>query len=299
MCLSNMKFIHVFYLILLITSEIRTDNEMKMTAIKKDLICESLKNNNNTQFKILAIGTTSERILLITKDFFVYDVPINYLERDKLYLPTKPTPIKNKYPILFKNKIFADIRTMVKIDNAFIINDGKDDWIFLTSEESKLHYNIDTSEVFGESVPSDKKNKVFVSSDKPRHYYSLVIKDNNLYMNIDRYDDDSNFKNMSIIPTEGSKYLICSNPQNTRIRMEKKIKCRSGIPVQWPVLKGFVTNYKFYLFGRSYIYIFDEAVYNNQGEKYPVKKISYDTYFLCQDEKIQTEKNRQQRKQMD
>ncbi|KAH9423556.1 hypothetical protein DERP_003837, partial [Dermatophagoides pteronyssinus] len=252
-----------------------------MSKMSSKISLNRLKRSKSRLNSISRGGSTSKlakRILLITKDYYVYDVPINYLDHDKLYLPTKPTPIQDKYPILFKNQIFADIRTM----------------------KYKLHYNIDTSEVFGESVPSDKKNEVFVSSDKPRHYYSLVIKDNNLYMNIDRYDDDdSDFKNMSIIPTEGSKYLICSNPQNTKIRMEKEIKCRSGIPVQWPILKGFVTNNKFYLFGHSCIYIFDEAVYNNQGEKYPVKKISYDTYFLCQDEKIQTEKNREQRKQMD
>ncbi|XP_075677624.1 uncharacterized protein LOC113797699 [Dermatophagoides pteronyssinus] len=301
MCLSNMKFIYVFYLILLITSEIRMDNELKMTATQKDQICESLKNNNSTQFNILAIATTSKRLLLITEKYYIYDVPINSLDHahDKLYLPTKPIPLMKKYPVLYANHVFTDFLISHSILHLFIINDGKDDWFFFTDKRSKVHYNIDSSEVYGKLVKFDA-NVVFVSSDMPRHYYSLVRVNNNLFMSIDRYDDDdSDFKNMSIIPTEGAKYSICSNPQNTKIMMEKEIKCRSGIPVQWPILKGFVTNNKFYLFGHSCIYIFDEAVYNNQGEKYPVKKISYDTYFLCQDEKIQTEKNRQQRKQMD
>ena len=68
------------------------------------------------------------------------------------------------------------------------------------------------------------------------------------------------------------------------------------MPFVWR-LKGFVSDNKFNLFGHSYIYIFDEDVYNNQGKEYPVHKISYDTYFICQDEKIPTERNREQRKE--
>ena len=261
-------------------------------------ICESLKNNNRTQFHILAIGTTSKRLLLITKKFNVYDVSINSLDHahDELYLPTKPITLIEKYPILYENQMFTQMRKMTKISNALIINDGKSDWFFFTKLEYKVHYNIDASEVFTKSDQSDEKNEVIVSSDKPRHYYSIVNMNNNLYMNIDRYDKDRDFSNMSIIPSKGRRYLICSNRQNTAIRMEKEIKCRSGIRVQWPIIKGFVTGNKFYLFGRSYIYIFDEDVYNNQGKEYPVHKISYDSYFICQDDKIPTEKNRQQRK---
>nr|XP_027203933.1 uncharacterized protein LOC113797706 [Dermatophagoides pteronyssinus] len=278
---SNMKFLYIFYLILMITPEIRTDNEVKIIAIHKDPICESLKNNNGTQFNIVAIGTTSKRLLLITKNYYVYDVPINSLDlvHDKLHLPTKPTPIRDKYPILFNSQGFRLILSARLNLDAYIINDGKNDWVFF-GERLKVHYNIDTSEVFTKLVPYDKKNKVFVSSDMPRHYYSLVRVNNNLFMSIDRYDDDSDFSNMSTIQTEGAKYSICSNPQNTRIRMEKG-KCRSGIPVQWPVLKGFASDGKFYLFSQKYIFILDEDVYNNQGEEYPVQKISFDSFFNC------------------
>nr|XP_027203923.1 uncharacterized protein LOC113797699 [Dermatophagoides pteronyssinus] len=278
MCLSNMKFIYVFYLILLITSEIRMDNELKMTATQKDQICESLKNNNSTQFNIIAIGTTSERILLITKDYYVYDVPIDSLDQahDKLHLPTKPTPIHDKYPLLFNNPIFHQFRSFPSSSNAFIMNDGKNDWFFLSKRQGetmlKVYYNMDSSEVFTNLVPLVEKNEVLVSSDIPRHYYSVVRENNNLHMSIYRYDEDSDFKNISIIPTEGAKYSICYNPQNTKIMMEKGKQCRSGIPVHWPVLKGFVSGNKFYLFGHSSIYIFDEAVYNNQGKEYPVQK---------------------------
>ena len=268
------------------------------------LICEGLKNNNGTEFNIIAIGKTSTRILLITNGYNVYDVPIDSFDgtHNKLYLPTKAIQLMDKYPILFKSQMLSQIRTSNKIPNAFIIYDGKNDWIGLQSWQSnkmfKLHYNIDTSEVFTKSYRSDKKNEVIVSSNKPRHYYSLVRVNNNLFMSIDRYDEDSDFSNMSIIPYEGVKHLICSRT-NTTIRMEKGIKCRSGIPVQWPVLKGFASDGKFYLFGHSYIYIFDEDAYNNQGKEYPLQKISYDSYFICKDDKIPTEINREQRKQMD
>nr|XP_027203441.1 uncharacterized protein LOC113797284 [Dermatophagoides pteronyssinus] len=88
---SNMIFLYIFNFILMTISEIRTNNEMITTATQKDHICESLKNNNSTEFHIVAIGTTSKRILVIANQSFVYDVRINSLDEahDKLHLPTK------------------------------------------------------------------------------------------------------------------------------------------------------------------------------------------------------------------
>ena len=92
-------------------------------------ICQSLKYHNSTEFDILVIGTTSKRLLLITKKFNVYDVSINSLDHahDELYLPTKPITLIEKYPILYENQMFTQMRKMAKISNALIINDGKSD----------------------------------------------------------------------------------------------------------------------------------------------------------------------------
>ena len=55
------------------------------------------------------------------------------------------------------------------------------------------------------------------------------------------------------------------------------------IPVHWPILKGFVASEKFFLFGKDYIYVFDENVYHQSSpeKSYPIKSQSYDSFFIC------------------
>uniref|UniRef100_A0A6P6Y4C4 Uncharacterized protein LOC113794412 n=1 Tax=Dermatophagoides pteronyssinus TaxID=6956 RepID=A0A6P6Y4C4_DERPT len=115
------------------TSEIRTNNEVITPATQKDQICQSLKYHNSTEFDILVIGTTSKRLLLMTNNYYVYDVPIGSLDgaHNKLYLPTKAIQLMDKYPILFNSQMFGQFKKMQTINNAFIINDGKNDWISL------------------------------------------------------------------------------------------------------------------------------------------------------------------------
>ncbi|KAH9412739.1 hypothetical protein DERP_009720 [Dermatophagoides pteronyssinus] len=141
----------------------QTDNEMTATATQKDQICESLKNTNGTECNMVAIGKTSKRIvlatkdcfatshtrtdnqttgdifptstkyqpskdihkdmsqsyvlamgrtkkrvLLITKDLYVYDAPADSFDssKNKVYFKYMPTPMKDKYPVLYDNSIF-------------------------------------------------------------------------------------------------------------------------------------------------------------------------------------------------
>ena len=98
----------------------QTDNEMTATATQKDVsiiyydyiryanfktfitkqICESLKNTNGTECNMVAIGTTSKRLLLITMNHYVYDVPINSLDGPMINYTFQP----NKYPLPHNNK---------------------------------------------------------------------------------------------------------------------------------------------------------------------------------------------------
>nr|XP_027200907.1 uncharacterized protein LOC113794938 [Dermatophagoides pteronyssinus] len=90
---SNMRFLYVVNLILMTTSEIRTNNEMITTATQKDHICERLQHNNGTQFQIMAIGTTSKTILVIANQSIPWMRPmINYIHQPNYY----PLPFNNK-----------------------------------------------------------------------------------------------------------------------------------------------------------------------------------------------------------
>ncbi|XP_075680026.1 uncharacterized protein LOC113794786, partial [Dermatophagoides pteronyssinus] len=314
MCLSNMKFLYVFYLILMITSEIQTDNEMKMTPIQKDPICEGLKNNNDTEFNIVAIGKTSKQILLMTNKYYVYDVSINSLDvaHDELYLPTKPITLIEKYPILYENQMFTQMRKMAKISNALIINDGKSDhlhsdsicipcitdpniFVILVCNVYNSHRNDprtkqqkkqkNKKEINQHSFSDPSSSRIFdhkkinsVEFDIALYYSILATEMFNIPF--EQIALDSTISELTTI--EFLHYLSSK-------------KCLNKMPFVWR-LKGFVSDNKFYLFGHSYIYIFDEAVYNNQGKEYPVQKISYHSYFICQDKKIPTRRNRKKGK---
>ena len=127
-----------------------------------------------------------------------------------------------------------------------------------------------------------------ISTDQPCQYYSLTTTDYHQSLQINRFQcvESDRVRETPKISPINADAIICYDQTKTKITVEmipwgQQAKCRSGIPVTWPVLKGFVSAGKFYLFGQSHIYIFDENVYKQQGQSYPVEKRSYDSFFNC------------------
>ncbi|OTF78211.1 hypothetical protein BLA29_009562 [Euroglyphus maynei] len=226
-------------------------------------------------------------MLLITKDFYVYDVPIGSIDTaiNKLYLRTKPIPLSEKYPILYQNKNFQYIKN--RIFNAFIMTDINSEWICITTWYTRdairgINYAIDTSEVYrGWGFEGDIP-EVLISTDEICVYYSLRRhEDYSLHLNTYKCEGNDIRNHQYIDPQNNYQFAIChADDTNTNITIEWNY-CKSGNPVRWPVLKGFVTDGKFYLFGEYYIYIFDENVFHKQGVPYQVKNRSYNYFFNC------------------
>ncbi|XP_027199977.2 uncharacterized protein LOC113794089 [Dermatophagoides pteronyssinus] len=266
--------------------------QMTTNSSQRDEICESLRQTDGGKLKILAVGKTSRRLLLITVDFHVYDVALDSMNSamDKLYLGSKPRPLDEKYPKLSNNNSFKDIKNI--IFNAFIMSDADADWICITTKSSSrkqgVNYDIDNSEVMTGWVYAGENPQVLISTSLPCQYYSLESYGS---LVINRYEclTSHHVRDHPEIMPKYDNLAICYGQNETTITMEKiphrrhdgGIHCRSGNAVNWPVLKGFVTGGKFYLFGEQNIYVFEEKVFLEQGQPYAVTKRSYDSFFNC------------------
>ncbi|XP_027199953.2 uncharacterized protein LOC113794066 [Dermatophagoides pteronyssinus] len=265
---------------------------IETTETQKDEICENLK-KKGTKFNILAVGRTSKQLILLTADFFVYDVPIDSIDTsiDKLYLRTKPKPLKDKYPGFYNSPYFQNVKHY--IFNAWIMKDEEGDWICITTRARNhmdgVSYLINNDEAVKGWIYYDQATEVLISQNQQCRYYSLRhYGGNNLIIGL--YQCDQGRSRVRYRPHIGLVYknfsAICYDETKTKITIEmmkphEPAQCRSGIAVQWPVLKGFVSEGKFYLFGEAYIYIFDESVYLRQGQQVAVRKHSYDSFFSC------------------
>ncbi|XP_075679931.1 uncharacterized protein LOC113794832 [Dermatophagoides pteronyssinus] len=267
---------------------------MTTTKTQKDEICERLRQNNGSNLNILAVGKTQKRLLLITKDFYVYDTPLESLDSsiNKLYLKTQPMKMSEKYPKLFDDQRFHHIKNAISV--AFIMNDPDSDWICLAPHhrtgKGGINYDIDNSQVIRgwQYLSRDNDPLALLSTNQICQYYSLQFK-YSLLMNHWRCQRGNRVREVKLIKPEDRDSVICSTStsnNNLTIFVQQVgrlsgIRCPRGNPVHWPIVKGFVTDGKFYLFGRSNIYIFSEDVYHNQGKEYPVEKRSYDSFFNC------------------
>ncbi|XP_027202357.2 uncharacterized protein LOC113796314 [Dermatophagoides pteronyssinus] len=270
---------------------------MATNSTKKDEICERLRQNDSAHLNILAVGKTDKRLLLITKDFYVYDTPLKSLDSDidKLYLKTQPIPLQDKYPQLFFNVYFITIKDVISL--AWIMNDPDSDWICLAPRYETgligVNYDIDNSEPRPGFQNRDRDDNplVLLSTNRPCQYYSLRFNHGLLMNRWHCVGGDSLRTTRGIGPIYTTDSILCSDSRDsgniTAQRLVKDeqgnviIECHRGNPLNWPIVKGFVTDDKFYLFGRTNIYIFSEQVYHNHGAEYPVQKRSYDSFFNC------------------
>ncbi|XP_046914165.2 uncharacterized protein LOC124494923 [Dermatophagoides farinae] len=284
--------IGVCIILMMMTNETQTDdddNKMTTTAQPKDETCETLHNHNGTKLNILAVGRTPTRLILITNDFYVYDVSIDSIDSaiNKLYLRTKPIPLSEKYPVLYNNDRFYFMKLMNQIYGAFIATDvDNSEWICMMTwayqtAEYGINFNIEENKVYKGWLYFREPQIVMISTTVTCAYY--VLHKNN-YGNV----QIGMFKCMGTnrIRDKAPMYQMieyrnfCYDYSGQKITVESD-GCRSANPVQWPVLKGFTDSGKFYLFGQYYIYIFDENVVHEQGSSYPVTKRSYDSFFNC------------------
>ncbi|KAH9424578.1 hypothetical protein DERP_004763 [Dermatophagoides pteronyssinus] len=251
--------------------------QMTTNSTGKDQICESLRDNNGNKLNLLTVGKTPERLLLITKDLFVYDVAADSMDSalDKLYLRSKPMPLEKKYPTFYSHPQFKQAKDV--IFNAWVISDVEGDWICITVRASTgrdgVNYNIKLDEVALGWKYFENPEEVLLSTQQPCKFYSVRHNDGGLKIQIYGCSGNSIRKKNAIGPLEHVFFKICFDQSKTKIMIDRS--CGSGTPVQWPVLNGFVSGEKFYLFSDRSIYVFPESAYNQRGQPVEFKQRNF------------------------
>lgn len=234
----------------------------------------------------MAVGLTQDHMLLITENFYVFEVDRDHMQTsiNNLYLNAKPLSLSKKYPELSKNDHFNRIR--YEISHAFIDVDSDGSWLcFITSfsaRENGINYNLEKSTISEGWKFNFVHKEVLISTKKPCNFYSIRRYNGQFQIGTFECSDSTIAQSRSINQRKSYRSVCFSDHSNDKIFFNpEESDCK--IPVHWPILKGFVASEKFFLFGKDYIYVFDENVYHQSSpeKSYPIKSQSYDSFFTC------------------
>ncbi|XP_075677623.1 uncharacterized protein LOC113794413 [Dermatophagoides pteronyssinus] len=303
--MSNGKWIYVIFMILVITSHTQTDNDtttdelqkLKHYQPSKDEICNkvivgAIDTTKSLIPYVVALGRTKKRVLLITKDLYVYDAPADSFDstRNTVYFKYIPIPMKDKYPVLFHNSIFQSIKNEI---SACITYDSEGDWICMATNNSEqaINYNIDTSEVHKGFVLSGKGPEILIATNEPCKFYSLQRREDKentitgsrtaLWLTAYKCKNGDRIVKSDEIEKVRDFRMLCYDSDNVDIRMIDGKKCDSDMAVEWPIGAGFVIDGKFVLIGTSSNYVFSENIFTQKGKKFAVNMIDKRDFYNC------------------
>ncbi|XP_046914160.2 uncharacterized protein LOC124494920 [Dermatophagoides farinae] len=264
------------------------DADSGLIFVPTDKICESIRKRDGNKLNIFAIGTTQTRLLLITNDLYVYDLPIKTMDTniDVLNFYIKSDTMAEKYPILYRNETFQKLMKQNQIYNSFIMTDANSEWICMTTKQTEsivngINYDLKHSHVYDGWTISIEKDVVIISTIEKCKFYAIKVKGN--VEIADMLCEEVNYVNRQHDDMlRVSPFLkLCYDKTDSEKIISEKFQCQSGNPVQWPILKGFLVGGKFYLFGEHFIYIITENVFVHRNHPYPVTKIDYNSFFNC------------------
>nr|XP_027204577.1 uncharacterized protein LOC113798264 [Dermatophagoides pteronyssinus] len=301
--MSNGKWIYVMFMILMITSHTRTDDDattdelqkLKVYHPPKDKICAKelhtfIDLNTTIESYILVMGKTKKRVLLITKSLFVYDVPHDFFDPVgvAVYLKYMPTPMKDKYPVLYYDPLFQSIKNEI---SAWITYDSDGDWICMTSNDSKqgINYNIDKSEVHKGFVLSGEWPETLIPTQEPCKFYSIqrridkvnIISTTKtaLWLTVYKCKNGDRIINSNGIEKVTDFRMLCYNGFDVWITKAKK--CERFRALEWPFGSGFVCDGKFFIIGVVAVYVLSENLFNQAGKSFPGGEYYPHHFYNC------------------
>ncbi|KAJ6218944.1 hypothetical protein RDWZM_004756 [Blomia tropicalis] len=251
--------------------------------------CKKISNSDGSNLTIRCIGKLKSNIILITEDWLVYDLPYNSLSAtlNTLYIGNNtPIPIEEKWPNMVKTKYFKIAHA--HFYNSFTVtNFNGTEYFFITTKYKKCScsgviYDITNDITFeGRYYPGDS-DQVLLSSRDIKRFYSLDKLNKQLYI-LQYYFERSDVAHSAIVPTENGTARVFCGEGNDKIMVARTrdITNQQCEKVEWPVLNGFVTDGKIYLFGPNYIIKFPEKVYTERGQSVNVERIPFNKFIQC------------------
>lgn len=236
-------------------------------------------------------------------DFHVYQIPMSTVNGtlSQLYLGDyKAVPISKKWPKLYADARFQQLlkhRSMLL--DVYTCVDNYDEYVLFetdrANEANAVMYGLNTQYVgTGTAYQLSDKHLSFISSESMNDFYQLTKTpgSHNGDMTLMRWHfnlrpGDKGIR--SVAPRHGHAaspdlpedlwYRICAvGSDKLTVQRNKGAPCKA---VSWPILTGFVANKQFYLFGKSYVFVFSEAAYSTAGANVDLKKVPYNEFIRC------------------
>lgn len=221
-------------------------------------------------------------LILVTVSFHVFIVPHKSLKESmhKLYLNEKPKHMSKVWPELWNMPNFKKIKDHF-IFNAFTVMDGESDFFCITTKwdvikDSGPCYDINKKEAFQAYAYYGHDNQVLLSANKPIYYYAMHQVKDNLQLSQFKFRSQ-HLKDLNGIFLSKPWRNICKYGKNQIFSSNKLCT----VPFNIPVLKGFLSNNKFYLFGAGTVTTFPLEVYTHPGEKFYFNVTMFGDFFYC------------------
>ena len=189
---------------------------------------------------------------------------------NKLYINgTKPESIQSKWPKIAQSDYFKNVSPDSILFNAFFYVEDSGDYLFLTVK-AQDHPNVDGACFDIDKQTSTKglpyygaDDQVLIGSYMRQKFYAITKTANGpaLWVFVRHCYPGQPVGECPIGP-EGNARRICKKG-NSQIFVTENDQ-EPCDKVDWPILNGFITKDKFYLFGKAYVIIFPEAVLSQE-----------------------------------
>lgn len=233
---------------------------------------------------VLCVGLLSRSLLLVTDDFYVFDLPADAMRNGEMYINSRAMKIKEKWPTLWENEMFQKITG--KVFNSFTVRDSEAEylaittWIKTNEGDKGVFYDLTHDKVLPGWDFRYERYQVLISATERMQLYALhQAEDGSLEVCEYQIKGDKISEAMGI-REKGEWHQLCSTADGQIfITGDKTSECTK---VEWQkVLKGFIDGDQVYLFGSVYVYTFNKAAFSTPKKLNPLKKKRYDSFFIC------------------
>ena len=256
-------------------------------------ICEQLHRHagkHGTSFPLFTVGCFSNKLLVITHDFHVYDLKPKSLvvDQDRLIYQLnlkdgQPVPLCKKWPTLCT----LSKRTFPNANYSFMVSQDPNIYLAVllrSGDGSSVVYNIIEDQIYREVYYNERpaRGQIWISSSRSR-VYNLIIpaSDSSGTLHITRIPLGHIKTRLELYPVTGNR-VMCSPPNApNQVFIRRWCNHSSGEhSILWPVKRGFVANKFFFLLTSDrVVYIFPESSYDN-GEPVNFTKVK-SKYLYC------------------
>lgn len=243
--------------------------------------------DKNDQYNILVFDLIEKNtILIITRNYFVYEIPLIYFSaiNRNLYLFNQPVSLAEKYPVLFNDDYFQLIKNQIK--NAFVINVNKTYWLcFIPNDHSLngINFNLKTEQLLiGFIYTSLEMFHQTLIYQWPRNYYRFYCIQNMVKVS---FIQSHVFKWSLFDHINPDDWFICRSTYSYLNPRKEIYVSPFGCSIQEDftcIYNGILISGYFYLFTNKRIYIISQKLMDEGTIKraYEITQ-SYENFFIC------------------